>query len=110
MVCIGNHWRMRLITSSTFIRPPVRTISPGYMCLAGQYANPECRYRSRIDVGFTYKDKFMDVIKVDYFGLMGNMRSVLTGSQECIFVQGGNRRRIGMFIHLNVIKRYSEFT
>jgi hypothetical protein len=60
----------------------------------------------KIEVEFAVKEDFVDNVKVEYFVLMNNMKTVLTGSQECVFVQGKDWRYISMFAHPNLLQRY----
>ena len=60
----------------------------------------------KIETCFALEEKFTQEVKVEYLALMRNMRTVLTGSQTCLYVKGGGWRYTCMFVHPNAVQRY----
>ena len=91
----------------------IKAVSVIYLPHTSDVSAAETRSKSsasrnwgKLEVTFAVKEDFVDSLKVEYFVLMKNMKSVLTGSQECLFVQGGDWRYTAMFAHPNLLLRY----
>jgi len=60
----------------------------------------------RIQVDFDTYLEYIDQLEIRYFLLMKNRRTMLTGSQTCMYVRKGNSHLTSIYVYPNAVEKY----
>jgi len=61
---------------------------------------------TKVEVRFTTRPEYIDQLEFRYYLLMRDRRSMLTGSQTCMYVKKGRRHYTCIYVYPNAVERY----